>query len=174
MKKIAIVLAAMIMAAGSAKAAEPQLNMKNIAGKATEMLTSGNGLEAGKALLGLYTQYKADGKFDIKNNKNISNLMVLASNIKGLEKLKDVAPYVSGLSEGSKGLVNKTNQGDVLSTLTSLSNMDLSSLGGMVAGAAANQALSKVVASTNVETKEKGSDVASQAGSLLSGLFSKL
>lgn len=173
MKKIAIVLAAMILAAGSVNAAEPQLNLSNIAGKATQMLTNGNGIEAGKALLGLYTQYKADGKFDIKNNKNISNMMILAANIKGLEKLKDVAPYVAGLSEGSKGLVNKTNQSDVLGTLTSLSNMDLSSLGSIAAGAAANSALTNLGASGKAKASEQDTNVVSQAGALLSGLFGK-
>lgn len=99
------------------------------AASAVTELTGTNGNSAGSALLGLYTQYKADGnKLDLKNTKNIANIMTLAGNIKNLSQTKDKTSFLKGLIGGSKNLVNTGNQTSVLSSLTKLSGMDLSSL----------------------------------------------
>lgn len=140
-------------------------------------LTSGNGLTAGAALLNLYTQYKADGKLDLANANNISNIMTLASNIKGLDQLKNKSSFLTGLISGSKNLVNKSNSSSVLSSLTKLSGLDLSSLGSSSSSDAASAVtgvLSKVASSAATKSSGNSSSSASSAASILTGLFKNL
>jgi len=101
-----------------------------------------NGTSVGTALLGLYTQYKTDGKLDLSNVTNLANLATIANNIGGL---KDTASstassfldlFKSGLIKGSTNLVNNANADSVINILTKLSNTDLSSLTKAAAGAA--------------------------------------
>lgn len=154
-----------------------------------QTLTSTNGNSAGGALLSLYTQFKADGKLDMTNPNNIANLIKLANNIKGLANNTNTKSFLSGLIQGSKNLVNTSNQSNVLGTLASLSKLDLSSLAGDAAKTAATTAATK--AATGLLSKIKtgaasatqqadaavnaASDKAvSAATSLLSGLFGSL
>lgn len=137
-------------------------------------LTQGNGANAGLALLGLYTQYKADGKLDFKNVNNINNLLTLASNIKGLDKLTEKAPFISGLISGSKNLVNQKNSNTVVNSLTSLAGLDLSSLGTAAAGAAASSAVSSLLGGSNTQATSQTTQATNQAASILTGLFGAL
>lgn len=134
-------------------------------------LTSSNGIAAGKALLSLYTQYKADGKLDLGNANNISNLVSLASNIKGLASDPNTKNFLSGLISGSKNLVTNSNSGSVLKTLTSIAGLDLSSLGTAAATSAATSLLGKV---TGTQTSSSSNNAANVAASALTSLFSTL
>lgn len=138
-------------------------------------LSTNNGSFAGKALLGLYTQYKADGKLDLANPTNLANLATLAKNIKNLAQTAKTANFVKGLISGSKNLVNNDNSSTVLSSLKSLSKLDLSALQGAAvskSGDAAKNVLNTLGsaaanASSSSATKEK-------AASILTNLFNKL
>lgn len=93
----------------------------------SEAQTQGN--SAGKALHNLYTQYKADGKFDAKNLNNILNTVSLINscsdlkeNIKNTSFLKD---FGIGLVLGSNNLVTNDNSDIVTEQLGALvSNID--------------------------------------------------
>ena len=145
--------------------AEAQINLS----KAASVLTSSNGIAAGTALLSLYTQYKADGKLDFSNASNISNLVKLVSNIKGLKSASSADDgFVSGLISGSDSLVNEGNSSNVLSSLSSISNLDTSSL----KSAAASSLVSGLGGSSK---KSSGaSSAVSTASSVLGSLFKGL
>lgn len=92
-----------------------------------------DGKAAGVALRSLYTQYKADGKFDMGNLNNLLNLTSLANNIQGLKgqtsKATFYKDFASGLVMGSNSLVTEQNSTSVMDGLTNLvNNVDLSSL----------------------------------------------
>ena len=74
-------------------------------------LTAGQG--AGTALHALYTQYKADGKYDYTNLQNAMNTVSLLANCEGLKTgykdktyLKD---FGKGMIASSLGLVTQSN-----------------------------------------------------------------
>lgn len=176
--KIIAVAAAAILLCMPFQQAKAQINLGNVA-NAVSGLTANNGNSAGMALLGLYTQFKADGnKLDFKNANNINNLITLATNVKDLGKLKDKASYVSGLIKGSKNLVNNNNSANVLSSLTQISNLDLSSLGTAAATAAASSAatsaLSKLTGGSTTAASSTTNQATTQAASILTGLFKNL
>lgn len=100
--------------------------------------TALNGSSAGAALLGLYTQYKTDGKLDLSNINNILNLATLASNVKGVGGLLDSTGFLGGLISGSRNLVNNNNSSNVISALGKLANLNLNSLSGVTSSAAAS------------------------------------
>ena len=92
-----------------------------------------SGQAAGVALKSLYSQYKADGKFDMGNLNNIINLASLAQNIKGLKGVTDKGAFykdfASGLVLGSNNLVTEQNSTSVMSGLTNMANnIDLTGL----------------------------------------------
>lgn len=136
------------------------------------LLTSSNGLAAGKALLSLYTQYKADGKLDLSKANNITNIVNLITNVKGLKSGSTSAntpsSFISSLISGSNNLVTKNNANSVLGALGSISNLDTSSIASSVASSALSSVLSKK--SNNTTT----SSAASTAGSVLTKLFGSL
>ena len=142
-------------------------------------LNLNNGIAAGKALVGLYTQFKADGKLDLSNANNLSNIMTLANNIKGLSELANKSTFLKGLISGSNNLVNNSNSTSVLSNLGKLSNLDLASLAnGSLSSAAASAAtgaltgaLSNVATGGSTQTSSSSSSVASTATSLLTSIF---
>ena len=72
-----------------------------------------DGKAAGVALRALFTQYKADGKFDMGNLNNLLNLTSLANNIQGLKgqtnKGAFYKDFASGLVMGSNNLVTEQN-----------------------------------------------------------------
>ena len=92
-----------------------------------------DGKAAGVALRALFTQYKADGKFDMGNLNNLLNLTSLANNIQGLKgqtnKGAFYKDFASGLVMGSNHLVTEQNTTSVMDGLTNLvNNVDLSGL----------------------------------------------
>lgn len=137
-------------------------------------LGNGNGLKAGAALLSLYTQYKSTGKLDLTNANNLNSLLTLASNIKGLDKLTNKVPFLTGLISGSKDLVNKSNSDTVLTSLTKLSGLDLSSVGTSAASSAVTGTLSKIATGAASGGSANSSAALSSATSILTGLFKNL
>lgn len=102
---------------------------------ATETTTTVNpdGKAAGAALRALYTNYKAAGKFDVKDPSNILNTISLITNCKNLkEKASDKAywtSFASGLVAGSEQLVTEEISNQVTEGLNTLvSNVDTSKL----------------------------------------------
>ena len=92
-----------------------------------------DGKAAGVALRALFTQYKADGKFDMGNLNNLLNLTSLANNIQGLKGQTNKGAFyegfASGLVMGSNNLVTEQNTTSVMDGLTNLvNNVDLSGL----------------------------------------------
>ena len=92
-----------------------------------------DGKAAGVALRALFTQYKADGKFDMGNLNNLLNLTSLANDIQGLKgqtnKGAFYKDFASGLVMGSNNLVTEQNTTSVMDGLTNLvNNVDLSGL----------------------------------------------
>ena len=79
------------------------------------------GQNAGTALQALYTQYKADGKYDYTNLQNILNTVTLIGNCEGLKQNYKEQGYLSdfskGLLIGSLGLVTQNNVQTVTSSL---------------------------------------------------------
>lgn len=136
-------------------------------------LTSSNGIAAGKAIVALYTQYKADGKLDLANTANVTNLVSLATNIAGLATNNSTTDFLSGLVSGSKSLVNSENSSSVLSTLKSISGLDLSSLGTAAATSAASSLLGKFTG-TKTSGSATSSSAANSAASALTSLFKTL
>ena len=66
----------------------------------TQTVQTGNaatsaGQGAGNALQALYTQYKADGKYDYKNMQNILNTVTLVANCEGLKDNYKDKTYLS-------------------------------------------------------------------------------
>lgn len=168
--RIVTILSVILMLLAPAHTSKAQINIGNIANTVSG-LTQNNGLAAGTALLGLYTQYKADGKLDLKNQNNIKNILTLATNIKGIDKLTEKAPFLKGLISGSKNLVNTGNQNTVMNSLTSLAGLDLSSLGTQAASSAVSGLLAKTGTTGSTTTQNQ---TTAQAASILSGLFSSL
>lgn len=179
--KVIMTIAAVLLISAPLQEAKAQ---SSAISSAISALTSQNGKSAGSALLSLYTQYKADKKIDLTNPANISNILTIANNIKGLAQASNTTNFLSGLISGSKNLVNNNNSSSVLSSLKSLSGLDLSSLAGAAAKSAATSAaksaatslLSKATgaASTASSTASAASDsMADKASSILTSLFKK-
>lgn len=84
--------------------------------------TSGQG--AGNALLSLYNQYKADGRYDYTNIQNLMNTMSLVANCEGLKSnFKDtdyLKQFGTGLIASSLGLVTQNNVQTVTSSLVDM------------------------------------------------------
>ena len=127
MKKVFIVVIASLLmsscgltkTATSSSTTTPQTAA---AAPAQTAVSSGQG--AGNALLNLYNQYKADGKFDYKNMQNILNTVTLIANCEGLktnykdkEYLKD---FGKGMIASSLGLVTQDNVETVTNSLVDM------------------------------------------------------
>ena len=82
------------------------------------------GQGAGNALQALYTQYKADGKYDYKNMQNILNTVTLVANCEGLkENYKDktyLTEFGKGMIASSLGLVTQNNVQTVTNSLVDM------------------------------------------------------
>lgn len=144
-KVLATAFAAVLMTA-TAQTASAQINLQRVASTAA-VLTSSQAQQIGSSLLQLYTNYKAAGKFDIKDAKNVTALMLLAKNVADLS-IKDKPSFVSDLIKGSNNLVTEKNSDTVIDTLQSLSQLNL--------------------------TQNKSNSNLGSAASLLTGLFSKI
>lgn len=177
-KIFAIAAAAIILAAPCRASEVPEISaVPATAGTSTSTLTTSNGTAAGTALLALYNQYKSNGKVDFTNATNISNLITLATNVKGLTSNSNTKSFVKGLISGSKKLVNSSNSSKVISSLTKLANLDLSSLKSSAKSAATDAAkstaesvISKI---TSSEAATNAKEVIS-AASTLNSLFKTL
>lgn len=128
------IVAASIMAASllSPSVAMAETPAQGIFSKKTSTATS-NGKAAGVALKSLYTQYKADGKLNMKNVGNLVNLATLANNLQGLKGQSDKSAFykdfATGLVTGSGNLVTESNSNAVMGGLSNLvNNIDLSGL----------------------------------------------
>ena len=144
-----------------------------------------DGQTAGAALKALYAQYKLDGKkLNMENATNLLNAASLASSVKNL-KSSDMTykkDYAKGLIFGSKNLVTESNSSSVVSGLTSLSNLDLSSLtenkalqeaATQALQEKASETLSNLLSNTKVsETTAKANEVATQASSTIENVSS--
>ena len=180
--KSILLLAAAVIAFESAATAQTLKGLlKQAATAATTTTTTVSkaytqGQNSGVALKSLYAQYKTDGKkLDMKNMSNILSIASLAENVKGL-KTADASfkkDYAKGLISGSSELVKEEETTSVLSGLTSLSNMDLSSLTNNVAlqtaanqvlKEKANESLTSLLEGTKVsQVAQKANIIASQA-----------
>ena len=138
------------------------------------------GQTAGTALKALYAQYKLDGKkLNMDNATNLLNAASLASSVKELKSsdLTYKKDYAKGLIFGSKNLVTESNSNDVVSGLTSLANLDLTSLtentalqeaASQALQEKASEAVSSLLSNTKVtETTAKANEVATQASSTI-------
>ena len=85
-------------------------------------ISAGQG--AGNALQALYTQYKADGKYDYKNMQNVLNTVTLVANCEGLkDNYKDktyLSEFGKGLIASSLGLVTQSNVNTVTNSLVEM------------------------------------------------------
>ena len=93
------------------------------AANATNAMGAGQG--AGKALMQLYNQYKADGnKYDYSNMQNVLNTMTLIANCEGLKtNYKDRAyltDFGKGMIASSLGLVTQNNVETVTGSLVQM------------------------------------------------------
>ena len=92
-------------------------------------MTSGQG--AGTALHALYTQYKADGKYDYTNLTNAMNTISLLNSCQGLKQNYQDASYLKDFGKGmiasSLGLVTQSNVQTVTNSLVEMvkSNEDV-------------------------------------------------
>lgn len=164
------------------------LTISAVSLRAEVKLNASNGIAAGKALLALYQQYKADGKLDISKTANITNLISLATNVQGLTGSSTTkttpASFVTGLINGSSKLVNKSNSNSVLGALGSIANLDLSSLSSAAsalgssstAASAAGSLLSKITGGSGSTGSNTSSNTAAalSAASTLTNLFKTL
>lgn len=91
---------------------------------------SNSGTSVGAALLGLYTQYKTNGKIDLSNLGNLANLGTILANIGGLSNASSsfVDEFSAGLINGSSNLVNSVNSAKIVSGLSSLANIDTTAI----------------------------------------------
>ena len=95
------------------------------------------GVNAGKAIQALYTQYKADGKFDYTNFNNISNTMLLLAATHDLPANTKNGDYMKQFGQGmmlsAVDLINKDNVTAVTNNLTEIATQYAAEAGEKVA-----------------------------------------
>jgi len=174
MKKIILFATALMMAGcgfmqnstSNGQSDQVQSTTTTTASSSNAAMTAGQG--AGNALQALYTQYKADGKYDYKNMQNALNTVTLLANCEGLkDNYKDktyLTEFGKGLIASSLGLVTQNN----VSTVTN-------SLVDMVKNSETVQNISSQAQSTANTAASYASTAAQYAGSIsnLLSLFSK-
>ena len=91
---------------------------------AASTATNTDGQSAGTALLALYAQYKADGKFDYTNPNNIINTISLLNSCKNLKNVAKGGDYwqsfTNGLVVGSQNLITDQMKEQVTESLKSI------------------------------------------------------
>ena len=131
MKKIILFTTALMMAGCGFMQNSASSNTSNqqTAASTQQTAQTGNaamsaGQGAGNALLALYNQYKADGKYDYKNLQNAMNTVTLVANCEGLkENYKDktyLSEFGKGLIASSLGLVTQNNVTTVTNSLVDM------------------------------------------------------
>ncbi len=143
-----------------------------------------SGATAGKAINALYTQYKADGKLDLKNTTNLVEIGLLGASIVGLkDQTKDSDFYKSfseGIVLGSAGLISDENSSTVTDALSSISSLDFSTVSSSSSSSSSSSVLSKVKnlfsksSSSSSDDESSDSSDSSTISTTLSDLFSKL
>lgn len=130
MKKIILFATALMMAgcgfmqnsASNGQSDQVQSTTTTTASSSNAAMTAGQG--AGNALQALYTQYKADGKYDYKNMQNALNTVTLLANCEGLkDNYKDktyLTEFGKGLIASSLGLVTQNNVSTVTNSLVDM------------------------------------------------------
>ncbi len=180
-----VVLVAMVSMESVASAQLLKNLLKQVTSSSTTTTTETSaayiqGQTAGTALKALYAQYKLDGKkLNMENATNLLNAASLASSVKNLKSSDGTykKDYAKGLIFGSNNLVTESNSSSVISGLTSLSNLDLTSLtenkdlqeaAGQALQEKASETLSSLLSNTTVsETAAKANEVATQASSTI-------
>ena len=137
-----------------------------------------DGKAAGVALRALFTQYKADGKFDMGNLNNLLNLTSLANNIQGLKgqtnKGAFYKDFASGLVMGSNNLVTEQNTTSVMDGLTNLvNNVDLSGLTQKAEETQATVAEKVASATTKANTAVTNATEIASAVTIILNIFKK-
>lgn len=177
-KSILIVVVAVfsLESVATAQILKNLLKQTTTAATASTPTAYSQGQTAGVALKSLYAQYKTDGKkLDMGNLSNILNVASLAGSV-GELKTADASykkEYAKGLVLGSLNLVTEPQSTSVISGLTSLANIDLTSLtknealqnaASEVIKEKASETISSLLSSNKVsETTEKANSIASQA-----------
>ena len=121
MKKILFLVAASFMLASCGMMQNTATGTQSSAVSSNQSAAITAGQSAGTALQALYTQYKADGKYDYTNLQNIMNTVTLIGNCEGLKQNYKEQGYLSdfgkGMIIGSLGLVTQNNVETVTSNL---------------------------------------------------------
>ena len=85
---------------------------------------SSAGQSTGSALVGLYNNYKSDGKVDMTNLSNIANIASLAANVTDIKNAEKGTNYyttfATGLISGSLNHVTNSTVDNVISGLTAV------------------------------------------------------
>ena len=145
MKKVFLFVAtAMLLSSCGALTGTPsssnQASGNTATAAAVQTNPSAQGQAAGSALKSLYSQYKADGKYDAGNMNNIINTLTLVNNCQGLKtNVKDSEfwkSFAGGLILGSDMLVNTSNVDQITNGLqTMVNSVDASKLQAAVSNA---------------------------------------
>jgi hypothetical protein len=88
---------------------------------------SNAGINCGKVLASLYSQYKATGKLDMTNSTNFMNVVSLATYYKTLKAHANDASYktsfAAGMVTGSNGTITAANSLTIVNKLLSMSGL---------------------------------------------------
>jgi len=133
------------------------------------------GANAGTAMLALYKQYQADGKFNANNLTNIANAAALIANCQDLKSNYSNKEYLKqfglGLMSSAASLVNTSNVNSVTDALVNVATQSETATNAVnTVTNAANTAAS--VANSAASTASSVASAASSITSLLS-LFGK-
>jgi len=133
------------------------------------------GANAGTAMLALYKQYQADGKFNANNLTNIANAAALIANCQDLKSNYSNKDYLKqfglGLMSSAASLVNTSNVNSVTDALVNVATQSETATNAVnTVTNAANTAAS--VANSAASTASSVASAASSITSLLS-LFGK-
>ena len=128
-----------------------------------------SGQKVGTAIKNLYTQYKADGKFDTGNINNLVNIAALATNYNTLKETdKSSAFYgdlIKGMIVGSSNLVKEN-------TVDKVKDGIVSSLNGINIGTIINGAAQAVQNSEAANTIQTTAAEMSKISNSISNIFS--
>ena len=134
---------------------------------------SKSGHSSGVALRNLYSSYKESGSLDMTNMSTMLQLATLVNGVQSLKTTTDKSSFytdfASGLIIGSNNLVNQSNSTNVMNTLTTMSNLDLSATTSAASNAANNATQQVTPALSNIVT---ASENVGQAVSSLNSIFS--
>lgn len=165
MKKIALILSVIVMVSSCGifgKSGATNTTTASTTEASSDAVLCGQ--NSGQALKSLYNQYKIDGKINMNNFTNLSNIALLIGNIQELKEKKSTSGYIKdftkGLVTGSTQLVNPLNQESVLTNLTQLANTNID-IQSLLESAKSSETAGKVE-----NTVAKATDVANNASTI--------